>query len=81
MFERMDRSAAKRDNGRVSVHASLAELLPIRFHSITLFKVLEHLDDPLNLLKDVSTFAHIGDGSRVRAVRRFQHEEAAAHHA
>lgn len=46
----VDRSAAKRDNGRVVIHASLEEIPPLAFHAVTLFQVLEHLDDPLGVL-------------------------------
>lgn len=51
----VDRSAAKRDNGRVSIHESLASLPAGKFHAITLFQVLEHLDDPMSVLIDLRT--------------------------
>ena len=48
----VDRSSAKRDNGsfaRVfSEIEDVAEMAP--FHALTLFEVLEHLDDPHNLM-------------------------------
>jgi SAM-dependent methyltransferase len=50
----VDRSSAKRNNGRVAIHASLDEVPKVAFHAITLFQVLEHLDDPLGVLRALS---------------------------
>jgi SAM-dependent methyltransferase len=48
----IDRSAARRDNARVLVHPELADLAgQPPFHAVTLFEVLEHLDDPRSILE------------------------------
>mgnify|MGYP000984444026 CR=1 FL=1 len=52
----IDRSPARRQGGRVHILPSLDDLkdVPIAasgFHAITLFEVLEHLDDPFGVLK------------------------------
>ena len=48
----VDRAAARRDNNRYSrVFAEIDEVEPMGpFHALTLFQVLEHLDDPHGLL-------------------------------
>jgi 2-polyprenyl-3-methyl-5-hydroxy-6-metoxy-1,4-benzoquinol methylase len=48
----VDRSAAKRDNNRfVNVFAEIEEVADkAPFHALTLYQVLEHLDDPRDLL-------------------------------
>ena len=46
----VDRSNARRSGAGVQVHAELEEA-PGTFDAITLFEVLEHLDDPLAMLK------------------------------
>jgi SAM-dependent methyltransferase len=48
----VDRSAARRDNARVLVHSELSDLSgQAPFHAVTLFEVLEHLDDPRAILE------------------------------
>ncbi|MCU0866362.1 MAG: class I SAM-dependent methyltransferase [Planctomycetes bacterium] len=48
----VDRSAAKREHNLVAtVHADLAEVAGVApFHALTLFEVLEHLDDPRGVM-------------------------------
>lgn len=46
----VDRSTARRDRAGVDVFASADELDGRPFHAITLFEVLEHLDDPSGVL-------------------------------
>lgn len=46
----VDRSNARRSGAGVQVHAELDEA-PDTFDAITMFEVLEHLDDPLAMLK------------------------------
>jgi 2-polyprenyl-3-methyl-5-hydroxy-6-metoxy-1,4-benzoquinol methylase len=48
----VDRSSAKRENNRYSkVFAEIDEVAPMApFHALTLFEVLEHLDDPHDLV-------------------------------
>ena len=55
----VDRSAARRQAGHFPIFSRLEELaeLPAAtagFHAVTLFEVLEHLDDPLSLLRALS---------------------------
>ena len=50
----VDRSLAKRDNGVVSILADIAEVRHLKFHALTLFEVMEHLDDPRSLLKELA---------------------------
>jgi len=47
----VDRSTARRDKAGVNVFASADELDGRPFNAITLFEVLEHLDDPSGILK------------------------------
>jgi SAM-dependent methyltransferase len=49
----VDRAAAKREHGSYGrVHESLEQAAPVGpFHAITLFEVLEHLDQPLDVLE------------------------------
>lgn len=48
----VDRSASRREHGRfVHVFADVAEVEPLApFHALTLFEVLEHLDDPFGTM-------------------------------
>jgi SAM-dependent methyltransferase len=46
----VDRSSARRDKAGVSVVPSVDELDGRPFHAITLFEVLEHVDDPRGIL-------------------------------
>jgi SAM-dependent methyltransferase len=48
----VDRAAAKRDNGSFAkVFADVSDVMPMApFHALTLFEVLEHLDEPLDLM-------------------------------
>lgn len=63
----IDRSAARRQGGQgVQIHAELADLSENReaakgFHVVTLFEVLEHLDDPLAVLKQLAGYL-VADG-------------------
>lgn len=52
----VDRSSAKRDNNRYSkVFAEIEQVEPMApFHALTLFEVLEHLDDPHGLVQRLS---------------------------
>ena len=52
----VDRSSAKRENNRFSrVFAEIDEVEPLApFHALTLFEVLEHLDDPHGLVLRLS---------------------------
>jgi 2-polyprenyl-3-methyl-5-hydroxy-6-metoxy-1,4-benzoquinol methylase len=52
----IDRATAKRDNNKHSkVYASISEIKNFKpFHALTLFEVLEHLDDPKSLLIELS---------------------------
>jgi len=48
----VDRSAARRGNARVPVVSSL-EQIEGSFHAVTLFEVLEHLDDPRSVIESL----------------------------
>lgn len=50
----VDRSQARRDNGVVKILPDLYEVSSVQFHAITLFEVLEHLDDPRAILEQLS---------------------------
>jgi 2-polyprenyl-3-methyl-5-hydroxy-6-metoxy-1,4-benzoquinol methylase len=51
----IDRSQARRDNSVVKVFAEIEDVAPSGpFHALTLFEVLEHLDDPLDLMKKLA---------------------------
>lgn len=50
----VDRSNARRSGAGVQIHAELDEV-PGTFDAITMFEVLEHLDDPLSMLKTLRT--------------------------
>lgn len=56
----VDRSAAKRDHGNVWIHESLADLPRLQFHAVTLFQVLEHLDDPSSVVQELSDTLALG---------------------
>jgi 2-polyprenyl-3-methyl-5-hydroxy-6-metoxy-1,4-benzoquinol methylase len=56
----VDRSTARRDAAGVDVLASLEELGDRTFHVITLFEVLEHLDDPRGMLKALRPYLGTG---------------------
>jgi 2-polyprenyl-3-methyl-5-hydroxy-6-metoxy-1,4-benzoquinol methylase len=47
----VDRSSARHDKAGVDVGDSIYELDGQPFHAITLFEVLEHLDDPRGILE------------------------------
>ena len=47
----VDRSTARRDKAGIDVVASMDDLDGRPFHAITLFEVLEHLDDPRGILE------------------------------
>jgi len=47
----VDRAAARREHGQVEILSELDRSQS--FHAVTLFEVLEHLDDPLAVLKDL----------------------------
>lgn len=49
----VDRSTARRDKAGVDVLASIDELGARTFHAITLFEVLEHLDNPSGILEEL----------------------------
>jgi SAM-dependent methyltransferase len=48
----VDRSAARRGNARVPVVSSLDQVDGL-FHAVTLFEVLEHLDDPRSVIESL----------------------------
>jgi 2-polyprenyl-3-methyl-5-hydroxy-6-metoxy-1,4-benzoquinol methylase len=48
----VDRSAARRGNARVPIVSSLEEIDGL-FHAVTLFEVLEHLDDPRSVIESL----------------------------
>ena len=50
----VDRSAAKREHGTFPILASLDEVAGI-FHALTLFEVLEHVDEPRPLLQSLAS--------------------------
>lgn len=50
----VDRSMAKRDNGVFPVLPSIDDARGLHFHAVTLFEVLEHLDDPRPLLEELA---------------------------
>ncbi|HMJ06003.1 MAG TPA: class I SAM-dependent methyltransferase [Chthoniobacterales bacterium] len=50
----VDRSSARRSGAGVQIHAELEDV-PGTFDAITLFEVLEHLDDPMTTLLDLKT--------------------------
>jgi 2-polyprenyl-3-methyl-5-hydroxy-6-metoxy-1,4-benzoquinol methylase len=53
----VDRSVARRQEASLRVIPSLAELEGApKFHAITLFEVLEHLDDPARTLRQLSSY-------------------------
>jgi 2-polyprenyl-3-methyl-5-hydroxy-6-metoxy-1,4-benzoquinol methylase len=47
----VDRSTAKREHGRVTILPDLSDIAGQTFHAVTLFEVLEHLDDPRSALE------------------------------
>lgn len=49
----VDRSTARRDNGVFPILPDISAVSG-RFHALTLFEVLEHLDDPKPVLKDLA---------------------------
>ena len=62
----VDQSSARRDNGRYTfVFAELSDLKNSeagarKFHAITLFQVLEHLDDPRAVLEALTDLLVVG---------------------
>jgi 2-polyprenyl-3-methyl-5-hydroxy-6-metoxy-1,4-benzoquinol methylase len=56
----VDRSTARRSEAAIEIHASLGDLSGQQFHAITLFEVLEHLDEPAKMLVQLS--AHLVAG-------------------
>ena len=55
----VDRSHARRSGAGVQVHPELADV-PGPFDAITMFEVLEHLDDPLAMLKSLKSRLNSG---------------------
>lgn len=57
-------SAAREEKKRIAFYPTLAEVAkdhaPGSFHAITLFEVLEHLPDPLSVLRELADFAAAG---------------------
>jgi hypothetical protein len=51
----VDRSEARRGGSAVPIYAELGEVTG-QFHAITLFEVLEHLDNPASTLRELSRF-------------------------
>lgn len=51
----VDRSEARRGRSSVPIYAELGDITG-QFHAITLFEVLEHLDHPAAMLRDLSRF-------------------------
>jgi SAM-dependent methyltransferase len=58
----IDRSSAKRDNGRfTNVFAEIEDVSNgAQFHALTLFEVLEHLDDPRGVLLNLRELLVVG---------------------
>lgn len=56
----VDRASARRAKNLAPVHADIRELGSQKFHAVTLFEVLEHLDDPRSILDALS--AHLMPG-------------------
>src|SRR5581483_8209200 len=56
----VDRSSSRRKNNKVPILSDVSQIEG-QFHAITLFEVLEHLDDPLSILKFLR--AHATPGS------------------
>ncbi len=51
----VDRSSARRDHGVVKILAEIEDAAPAGpFHALTLFEVLEHLDEPMAVLKKLA---------------------------
>jgi len=51
----VDRSTVRRNNSAVKVFAEIEDVAPSGpFHALTLFEVLEHLDNPLDLMKKLA---------------------------
>lgn len=51
----VDRSEARRGRSSVPMYAELGDVIG-QFHAITLFEVLEHLDNPADMLRELSRF-------------------------
>lgn len=47
----IDRSTARRENARVPILPEISDAQHMRVHALTLFEVLEHLDDPMAIMK------------------------------
>lgn len=52
----IDRSTARRDHATVTVLPEIDDAQGRQFHALTLFEVLEHLDDPRSILERLTEF-------------------------
>ena len=56
----VDRSIARKDMSAVHIFSDFKEVENKQFHAITLFEVLEHLDDPLPILRKLRGLMPVG---------------------
>lgn len=52
----VDRSIGRRSEAHIEIYPSLEGLGNQKFHAITLFEVLEHLDEPAKMLSELSSY-------------------------
>lgn len=51
----VDRSVGRRSEASIKIYPSLADVGQQKFHAVTLFEVLEHLDNPALILSELSS--------------------------
>jgi hypothetical protein len=59
--EGVDRSAARMETSRVRIHPDLQPLKGELFHAVTLFEVLEHLDEPRPVLEALTPCYYLAE--------------------